>query len=230
VADRRRSGRGARRPPLRVARQGDRPGPRPLPREPLAVRVRDAQVRPPGDLPADREDGEAGPARAARADPAGVGLARARGRPGHPRALRLFATQQARVVKRALPVGDYGVEVGGEVVAAVERKSLQDLAGRLVDGNLAFAMAELSSLPNAAVVIGPGTQTCSPSSTSSPASSPTSSRSCRCATPTCRSCSPAAASTPRSGPSDSSARRRRARRRRPAAARRVKPAALGRTS
>jgi hypothetical protein len=64
-----------------------------------------------------------------------------------------FATQQARVVKRALPVGDYGVEVDGAVVAAVERKSLQDLAGRLADGNLAFAMAELSSLPNAAVVV-----------------------------------------------------------------------------
>jgi len=31
-------------------------------------------------------------------------------------------------VKKALPCGDYGIEIAGQLVAAVERKSLADLA------------------------------------------------------------------------------------------------------
>jgi hypothetical protein len=64
-----------------------------------------------------------------------------------------FATQQATVTKQALRVGDYGVLDGDVLLAAVERKSIADLAGSLVDGSLAFAMADLATLPRAAVIV-----------------------------------------------------------------------------
>lgn len=64
-----------------------------------------------------------------------------------------FATQQASTRRAALRAGDYAVELEGEVVAAVERKSVADLVTRLVDGHLAFAMADLATLAHAAVVV-----------------------------------------------------------------------------
>lgn len=64
-----------------------------------------------------------------------------------------FTTQQATVRKQALRVGDYGVLDGEDLVAVVERKSVADLAGSLVDGSLAFAMADLATIARAAVVI-----------------------------------------------------------------------------
>ena len=64
-----------------------------------------------------------------------------------------FAHQQAETVKRFLAAGDYAVEVDGEVVAAVERKSLADLVASLVSGKLRYLQAELASLPRAAVVV-----------------------------------------------------------------------------
>ncbi len=64
-----------------------------------------------------------------------------------------FSHQQARTERRALPAGDYGVEVNGEIVAVVERKTLADLAARLVDGSLTFALAELATLERAALVV-----------------------------------------------------------------------------
>jgi hypothetical protein len=64
-----------------------------------------------------------------------------------------FDTQQATVLRRALPCGDYGVLYRGRLVAAVERKSLADLAASLVGGKLRYALAELAALPRAAVVV-----------------------------------------------------------------------------
>jgi hypothetical protein len=64
-----------------------------------------------------------------------------------------FAHQQATTVRRALAVGDYAVELDGVVVAAVERKSLADLASSLLSGKLTYALAELSALPRAALVV-----------------------------------------------------------------------------
>jgi hypothetical protein len=64
-----------------------------------------------------------------------------------------FAGQQATVVKRVLPCGDYGVVHGGRLVASVERKSLADLATSLVSGKLRYAVADLAALPRAAVVV-----------------------------------------------------------------------------
>ncbi len=56
-------------------------------------------------------------------------------------------------MKRRLPAGDYAVEYSGTVVAAVERKSLDDLAGSLMSGKLTYALAELSALPRAGLVV-----------------------------------------------------------------------------
>lgn len=64
-----------------------------------------------------------------------------------------FANQQVTTVKRALPCGDYGTEVDGALVAVVERKSLADLVGSLMDNRLRYALGELASLPRAAVVV-----------------------------------------------------------------------------
>ena len=64
-----------------------------------------------------------------------------------------FASQQVTTVNRALPCGDYGVIVGGRLVAAVERKSLTDLVSSLLNGTLRHALGELAALPRAAVVV-----------------------------------------------------------------------------
>lgn len=64
-----------------------------------------------------------------------------------------FAGRSARVVRRALPCGDYAVTVAGRVVAAVERKSLADLVASLTGGGLGLLCAELAALPRAAVVV-----------------------------------------------------------------------------
>lgn len=64
-----------------------------------------------------------------------------------------FGHQQASTRRQRLPAGDYAVESAGVVVAAVERKSITDLAGSLLSGKLTYALAELSALPRAAVVV-----------------------------------------------------------------------------
>jgi hypothetical protein len=64
-----------------------------------------------------------------------------------------FAAQQAVVDTQPLPAGDYGIAVDGRVLAAVERKSLDDFATSAVDASLGFVMAELAALGRAAVVV-----------------------------------------------------------------------------
>lgn len=64
-----------------------------------------------------------------------------------------FATNPVTVERRRLPVGDYGVFDGDELAAVVERKKLKEFAAAAVNGQLALAMAELSTMPRAAVVI-----------------------------------------------------------------------------
>ena len=54
---------------------------------------------------------------------------------------------------RALPCGDYGLEIGGQLIASVERKSLTDLLGSLIGSRLRFQIADLAALPWAAVVV-----------------------------------------------------------------------------
>ena len=64
-----------------------------------------------------------------------------------------FSHQQATTRRQRLAAGDYAVELGGAVVAAVERKTLEDLAASLLSGRLTYALAELTALPRAAVVV-----------------------------------------------------------------------------
>ena len=62
-----------------------------------------------------------------------------------------FATQQVTTVKRALPCGDYGIVVDGQLVASVERKSLVDLVASLTGGKLRYQVGDLAALPRAGV-------------------------------------------------------------------------------
>lgn len=64
-----------------------------------------------------------------------------------------FKAQQATTAKRPLPAGDYAVQVDGQIVAAIERKSLVDLISTLTSGKLRYALADLAALPRAALVI-----------------------------------------------------------------------------
>jgi hypothetical protein len=64
-----------------------------------------------------------------------------------------FTRRHATTERRALPAGDYGVALSDEIVAVVERNTVADLAGRLVDGQLAYALAELATVPRAALVV-----------------------------------------------------------------------------
>jgi hypothetical protein len=64
-----------------------------------------------------------------------------------------FEAQQAELTKRALVVGDYGVELGGAVVGVVERKKLAELAANVIDGSLLHRLSELAIVPRAAVVV-----------------------------------------------------------------------------
>ena len=64
-----------------------------------------------------------------------------------------FGSQQATTRRQRLAAGDYAVELDGRVVAAVERKTLEDLAGSLLSGRLTYALADLTALPRAALVV-----------------------------------------------------------------------------
>jgi len=64
-----------------------------------------------------------------------------------------FADYEVETERRELPVGDYGVFHDGRLVAAIERKSVEDLAGSLTSGELALVLAELSALPRAMLVV-----------------------------------------------------------------------------
>jgi hypothetical protein len=64
-----------------------------------------------------------------------------------------FAHQHASTERQPLPAGDYGIAHDGEIVAVVERKSLHDLVRRLIDGQLTYALADMATIPHAAVVV-----------------------------------------------------------------------------
>jgi ERCC4-type nuclease len=65
-----------------------------------------------------------------------------------------FSQQGAETARAAVPAGDYAVHApDGSLLAAVERKSLENLATTLSDGTLAFQLQRLAELPLAAVVV-----------------------------------------------------------------------------
>ncbi|GAA3661184.1 hypothetical protein GCM10022237_21350 [Nocardioides ginsengisoli] len=68
-----------------------------------------------------------------------------------------FSDQQATTRRLALPAGDYGVlDADGKLLAAVERKSAQDLVSSMTTGKLKYQLTELASLPHAAIVVEAG--------------------------------------------------------------------------
>lgn len=64
-----------------------------------------------------------------------------------------FAGRPVQCERHALRVGDYGVRSGDALLAVVERKTLEDFTGALVDGGLNYALADLATVPAAAVVV-----------------------------------------------------------------------------
>jgi hypothetical protein len=66
-----------------------------------------------------------------------------------------FRFQDQHVVTRraALAAGDYGILVGGSLVASVERKSLADLMSSMTTGKLKYQLADLAAVPRAALVV-----------------------------------------------------------------------------
>lgn len=64
-----------------------------------------------------------------------------------------FAGRAVHCSPCALSCGDYAIRDGDRILAAVERKTLEDLIKSLVDGSLAYALGELTALPAATVVV-----------------------------------------------------------------------------
>ena len=71
----------------------------------------------------------------------------------HERYAWKFGEQQVTTRVAPLAAGDYGVLVDGELLAAVERKGLQDLVSSLTSGKLKYQLADLAALPRAAVIV-----------------------------------------------------------------------------
>lgn len=71
----------------------------------------------------------------------------------HERYAWKFTGEDVVTAPRALTAGDYAVEMNGAVVAAVERKSLDDLVTTITAGRMRSMLAGLSALPRAAVVV-----------------------------------------------------------------------------
>lgn len=66
---------------------------------------------------------------------------------------RLSGRPGVTVERRTLPVGDYAVFDGERLVAAVERKTPEELVRDAVSGRLQFLLAELEALPRGALVV-----------------------------------------------------------------------------
>jgi hypothetical protein len=71
----------------------------------------------------------------------------------HERYAWKFDQQQATTTRQALPAGDYAIAIDGEIMAAVERKSLADLVSTLTTGKLRYLLADLATVPRAALVV-----------------------------------------------------------------------------
>lgn len=74
----------------------------------------------------------------------------------HERYAYRFTHQQATTRKASLRAGDYAITDDDRVIAAAERKSIEDLAGTLLSGKMTYLLADLATLPRAAVVVEAG--------------------------------------------------------------------------
>jgi hypothetical protein len=99
--------------------------------------------------------------RAARAANPGARIPRAQANPEGLRVLvdsrerypYAFAGRKVETQRVALAAGDYAVAHGEEMIATVERKTLENLVASLSDGTLAFQMQRLGEVARAAVVV-----------------------------------------------------------------------------
>jgi hypothetical protein len=64
-----------------------------------------------------------------------------------------FAGRDVRVERATLQAGDYAILADGDILATVERKTLENFASSLSDGTIAFQMQRLCEAPRAAVVV-----------------------------------------------------------------------------
>ncbi len=64
-----------------------------------------------------------------------------------------FSDHHVQLVDRELPAGDYGLFHDNRMIAAIERKKIDDLATATVSGRLTFTLQELTVLPYAAVIV-----------------------------------------------------------------------------
>lgn len=64
-----------------------------------------------------------------------------------------FANRSVVTERAALTCGDYGVFVDNALVAAVERKTFEDLIASLNSNRLRYAIGQLAALPRAAIVV-----------------------------------------------------------------------------
>jgi hypothetical protein len=64
-----------------------------------------------------------------------------------------FSDRPVTVTRAALVAGDYGLVRHGTLLATVERKSLPDLVSSLTTGKLKCQLAELATIPRAALVV-----------------------------------------------------------------------------
>jgi len=71
----------------------------------------------------------------------------------HERYAYNFSDKPVTTTRGPLACGDYGLNIDGQLVAAIERKSLSDLSSSLLNGKLKYQLTELAGLPRAAVVV-----------------------------------------------------------------------------
>ncbi|MGZ5305284.1 MAG: ERCC4 domain-containing protein [Actinomycetota bacterium] len=64
-----------------------------------------------------------------------------------------FSGRDVLVERATLQAGDYAVLTDGDVIATVERKTLENFATSLSDGTMAFQLQRLGEMPRAAVVV-----------------------------------------------------------------------------
>lgn len=64
-----------------------------------------------------------------------------------------FAGRPVQTQNLALPAGDYAVKSGERIIAAVERKSMENFSTSLSDGTMSFQMQRLAAFPLSAIVV-----------------------------------------------------------------------------
>jgi ERCC4-type nuclease len=137
---------------LPPARSGDRPGARPAAEHEVPVRVH-GDARTARDLLADAEGRPRGEPRSSRAATPGPRETFTISIDTRERYPYRFAGRDVLVERATLQAGDYAILADGDILATVERKTLENFASSLSDGTIAFQLQRLGEAPRAAVVV-----------------------------------------------------------------------------